>query len=65
MALFVKQYANLYIDDAAFGCPLRDFPRAGSKKVVDWTTVGPAVVAMLTAEAWDKKRAVPDIRSAS
>lgn len=42
-----KQYAHLYIDDAAFGCPLRDFPRAGSRKVADWTVIGPAVIAML------------------
>lgn len=39
-----KQYAHIYIDDAAFGCPLRDFPRSGSRPVVDWNIVGPAVL---------------------
>lgn len=45
-----KQYAHLYIDDAAFGCPLRDMPRAGSKPAVDWSIVGPAVMKMLEAK---------------
>ena len=40
-----KQYAHIYIDDAAFGCPLRDHPCATSnKKCVDWSIVGPAVM---------------------
>ncbi len=42
-----KCYANVYIDDAAFGCPLRDYPRAGSRPVVDWSIVGPAVLSMI------------------
>lgn len=44
-----KQYAHVYIDDAAFGCPLREFPRAGSRPVVDWAVVGPAVLKMIEA----------------
>jgi|WetSurMetagenome_2_1015567.scaffolds.fasta_scaffold297438_2 hypothetical protein len=35
-----KVYANLYIDDAAFGCPLRE-------DHVDWDIVGPAVLERL------------------
>lgn len=45
-----KAYAQLYIDDAAFGCPLRDFPRAGSRPCVDWEIVGPAVLRLVTRE---------------
>lgn len=43
-----KCYAHIYVDDAAFGCPLREFPRSGSRPVVDWELVGPPVLAMLT-----------------
>lgn len=42
-----KCYAQLYIDDAAFGCPLRENPRAGGRPFVDWDIVGPAVLATL------------------
>jgi hypothetical protein len=42
-----KQYAHIYIDDAALGCPLRDFPRMGSRPVVDWSRVGPLVMERL------------------
>lgn len=42
-----KAYAHLYIDDAAFGCPLRENPRMGGRPFVDWDVVGPAVMAML------------------
>lgn len=42
-----KAYAHVYIDDAAFGCPLKDGPRAGGRKVVDWSVVGPAVMEMI------------------
>lgn len=35
-----KVYAHLYIDDAAFGCPLKDGH-------VDWDIVGPLVLKML------------------
>lgn len=39
-----KVYAHAYIDDAAIGCPLREYPRCGSRPVVDWDIVGPAIV---------------------
>ncbi len=42
-----KAYAHLYIDDAAVGCPLRPAARAGSRPVVDWDQVGPAVLAKI------------------
>lgn len=42
-----KQYAHIYVDDAALGCPLRDFARAGSRPVVDWEIVGPTVMKIL------------------
>ena len=42
-----KQYAHLYIDDAAFGCPLRENPRMGGRPMVDWSKVEPAVLDLL------------------
>lgn len=39
-----KAYANIYIDDAAACCPLRDSPRMGGRPMVDWDVVGPAVL---------------------
>lgn len=44
-----KLYAHLYIDDAAFGCPLIH-PGEGQRPYVDWEAVGPAVMAMLTPQ---------------
>lgn len=38
-----KAYANIYVDDAAFGCPLRDGIQ-GTRQMVDWEVVGPAVL---------------------
>jgi len=46
-----KPYAHVYIDDAAFGCPLRESPRMGGRPMVDWSAVGPAVMKMLTGGA--------------
>lgn len=40
-----KVYAQLYIDDASFGCPLVYEP--GSRPYVDWDIVGPAVLDMI------------------
>lgn len=40
-----KVYANLYIDDAALGCPLTEVK--GQRPFVDWRVVGPRVMAML------------------
>lgn len=34
-----KAYAQLYIDDAAFGCPLRENPQIGGRPFVDWYVV--------------------------
>lgn len=34
-----KQYAELYIDDAALGCPLTFNPFYGNKPFVDWSKV--------------------------
>lgn len=42
-----KAYAEIFVDDAAIGCPLRPSPRAGGRPVVDWSVVGPAVMAKL------------------
>lgn len=40
-----KAYANIYIDDAAFGCPLREHPSAKVRRpCVDWAIVGPATL---------------------
>jgi len=45
-----KAYAHVYIDDAAFGCPLRENPRAGGRPFVDWDEVGPKVLQMIKDE---------------
>ena len=37
-----KAYARIYIDDAAFGCPLVHLPTF-NRPCVDWKKVGPAV----------------------
>lgn len=44
-----KAYANLYIDDSAFGCPLI-LPSGFERRCVDWAQVGPAVEALILAE---------------
>lgn len=41
-----KPYADIYIDDAAFGCPLRDNP--SGRPMVDWDVVGPKVMEALS-----------------
>lgn len=45
-----KAYAHLYIDDAAFGVPVREAARMGSRPIVDWDVVGPCVMAMIEAK---------------
>src|SRR5687767_5183473 len=40
-----KAYAQVYVDDAAFGCPLIH-SRSG-RPMVNWSIVGPAVHAMI------------------
>lgn len=42
-----KIYANIYIDDAALGCPVIWTPRG--KRVADWSKIGPVVVERLAA----------------
>ncbi|MEE4165157.1 MAG: hypothetical protein V2I35_04095, partial [Desulfocapsaceae bacterium] len=37
-----KAYGEIYIDDAAFGCPLIK-PKGFARPCVDWKTVGPEV----------------------
>ena len=44
-----KCYAHVYIDDAAFGCPLRENPRSGGRPFVDWDVVGPVIAAMISS----------------
>jgi hypothetical protein len=42
-----KAYAHIYIDDAAFGCPLKENPRADGRPFADWDKIGPAVEDIL------------------
>jgi hypothetical protein len=42
-----KCYADVYIDDAAVGCPLRENPRRGGQPFVDWGAVGPVVMDLI------------------
>lgn len=44
-----KCYAHIYVDDAAFGCPLRAASKQSIRPCVDWEQVGPAVLATITA----------------
>ncbi len=41
-----KAYGNIYIDDAAFGCPLIQ-PEGFQRPCVDWSVVGPGVMESL------------------
>ena len=41
-----KAYAHVYIDDAAFGCPL-NLSTNGGRPTVNWDVVGPAVLEMV------------------
>lgn len=44
-----KAYAHVYIDDAAFGCPLRE--SVGVKRPsVDWSKVGPSVLKRIVEQ---------------
>lgn len=42
-----KAYAHVYVDDAAYGCPLRHSGKFGSRPMVDWSKVGPQIHALL------------------
>ena len=41
-----KAYGDIYVDDAAFGCPLIK-PQGFRRPCVDWETVGPALLERL------------------
>lgn len=43
----LKAFAHLYIDDAAFGCPLLDNPVDGGRPFVYWAVVGPRVMDLI------------------
>lgn len=45
-----KCYAHLYVDDAAFGCSLRENPKEGGRPIVDWSVVGPRVLEMIVSK---------------
>lgn len=45
-----KAYGELYIDDAAVGCPLRPSPRMDGRPQVNWDIVGPMVLETLAAK---------------
>jgi len=47
-----KAYAHVYIDDAAFGCPLLRNTRLGGRPYVDWSIVGPAVEKIIKERLW-------------
>ena len=44
-----KAYADVYVDDAGFGCPLIR-PEGFRRPCVDWETVGPALLERLRRE---------------
>lgn len=44
-----KAYAHIYIDDAAFGCPLSP-AKNGGRCMVNWEVVGPAVMDMIKTQ---------------
>ena len=41
-----KVYANMYIDDAAFGCPLRNVPDFSDRPFVDWDSIWRKLIEM-------------------
>lgn len=41
-----KAYARIYVDDAAFGCPMI-LPEGFERACVDWDIVGPAVLSAI------------------
>lgn len=52
-----KAYAELYIDDAAFGCPLKENPRMGGRPYVDWSIVGPEVLRRVNEKQASRRAA--------
>ena len=45
-----KAYAQIYIDDAALGCPLKP-DSSGERDMVNWRIAGPRVMKMLKGDA--------------
>ena len=41
-----KVYAHMYIDDAAFGCPLRNVPDFSDRPFVDWDSIYRQLIRM-------------------
>ena len=41
-----KVYAHMYIDDAAFGCPLRNVPDFSDRPFVDWDSIWRQLIHM-------------------
>lgn len=39
-----KAYANIYVDDAALGCPLKIDKQLSHRPFVDWSKVGPMLI---------------------
>ena len=50
-----KAYANIYIDDAAFGCPTKEVEGA-YRRVVDWSVVGPSIMEILDSLVVKEKK---------
>jgi hypothetical protein len=50
-----KQYAHLYIDDAAFGCPL--IMGGNGRPMADWSIIGPAVMKFIPTGKWEVRGA--------
>jgi hypothetical protein len=48
-----KTYCHIYIDDAAYGCPLI-YPEDGRRPYADWSIIGPGV-EQLILEKYNKK----------
>lgn len=48
-SLSPKAFAHLYIDDAAFGCPVHENPRSGGRPYADWSVIDPAVRQLIDA----------------
>lgn len=42
-----KQYANMYVDDSAVGCPLKESKEMGAKDYVDWEIVRKIILERL------------------
>jgi len=48
-----KMYCPLYIDDAAFGCPLKENPRTGGKPYVNWDVIREALLDKTQASDYE------------